>query len=294
MKSALPPTTPPGADWAAAVINSPFVYLRCPLALNSAPASLPIITNIATAPAGFTVVDADASSDNNEGYWTPDSANDNDYLWPGAAGYDASTHALHALGNFLTPGTVQGVGGRILLIAGKLFLPVAGLPGVLMTFGTRNATAGSDAWSLAFGGAGSFNLSVQIDGADVAVDMTAASAIADDNDHSFAFLLDAKNGNLRASYDGVSVTPAGAAVLLSLMNAMSTARLPVSWTIGASNTATAPGTRTPATSAGARIRDLLIMDMTDYTGDYLTEFASAAAHLHRAPLYALPRYLERF
>lgn len=300
MRSAIPPMKAFGSSWAADNIESPFLYLPNSIATGTAlgTTGVPIVSNITGAPSTFAVVDADSSADNNEGYFTQDATNDNDYIWPGNADYDAVSHGLFQLGNFLPAGTSAGIGGRVLLLAFTVYFAAGATNGGgILSFGRRNGFAGLDGWSIAAvpGAANTLIVGLQLGATVVTGDATNASLTGRDTPIRVAVLFDAKNGEILSAVDGQAVTVAGKSTLLAGMNAQAEAQLLSGFTLGGLNASQVltVGNRSLATSADARWRDMFIMDMTNYANAQ-ADFYELADRLHRAPAYSLPHWMDRF
>jgi len=291
MRNQIPYTHGHGANWAAEGIEAPFFFLPNAIATGTvlATTGLPVISNIATCPATFTVFDVDSSADNNEGFWTSDGVTDADYAWNGA-GAEA---AFIAFGKSLLPaGTVNGIGGGVMLISLTYQIQTAEPDsGSIFSFGNRVLTAGHDGLSLGVAiGSNAMNFAIQKNGVSTSADVTAASVLSNSTPHKVAILIDARNGEILTVHDGVAVTPAGKATLLAGMDELVNT-FACGFTFSGLNNSTTVGTRSITSSLGGRTRDVLLMNLSAHA-DPQALFYELANRIYRAPAYSLPRWME--
>ena len=300
MRNAIPPVKPFGTEWAEDNIESPFLYLPLAIAAGStlATSGVPVVSNISGCPATFAVVDANNSADDNEGYFTPDHTNDNDYIWPGDAAYDANTHGLSQLGNFLE-GAAGGIGGGRIMVAFTMYT-VTGTSqyGSVLQFGSRQSAPGADGWFLTTATGNTLNFASVKDGAANAgagaLDVMSGSLATDNAVHKVALLIDANGAEIMSTFDGVPQTVSAKASIIQYgLDALTLANLKTSWTIGTWNNSNTAGSRSPILSPQGRLREMLIMDLSGYDNAQ-ADFYELADRLYRTPTYSLPHWMDRF
>jgi hypothetical protein len=297
MKNKIPNTFSHGAAWAADNIESPFIFFPLAIAAGSAlqTTGIPVISNIQGCPGVFPCVDADSTADNNEGYFTPDPTNDNDYFWPGA-GHDynpVTEDGLFSLGRkLLSAGTVNGIGGGRLFLAATIFNPTGAVTnGGLLSFGNRNTATNADGISIGINPAtGALNLGIQKGLTVTQADLMNAS-LSQNSAWRCAVLLDFAHGEILSARNGVAQTVSGKATLLPAADELTLTG--AGWMFGALNSGTTIDARTPSTSPETRVRDLFIMDLSGYDNAQ-ADFYELADRLARAPTYSLPHWMDRF
>lgn len=314
-KVAVKKTATPDRNWAASVIQSPFIFLPNDLAVGSGanPGTLANYGN--TGPANFTVVDTHApiEYDANEGVYTGSPTGSTNYAWAGAAYDDAASDLYQMFDLFSNYSQAAKTGGGILLLGFRLKVMAAQANGPILMVGSANSTSG-EGWRIDHSSAASDDLAMQawkdsitpfISGTEI-TDAGGGLVPDDGTERHITIMLNAldatvANDAVKLAIDGTIKAVAAASTISAAWKSITPGTDPsgvsnrMAITLFGANNSTASGTRTVGSSLKGRVRDFFAINLTSSgAADVAADFASIASALANAPKYALPRYLDKY